>query len=1067
MPNVVRTLARASAFVLLAFAAARSAAGQGVTGAAVEGAVTAAGGGPIEGATVLITSQATGQRYQVATRSNGRFNVENVSVGGQFVIEARAIGFEPARKDGIVLTLGQRFTADFELTPAAVQLQEVTVRAEASPLINSARTGAAQTLVGSQITSLPLQGRTFTDLAITSPQVTPSASATGAFSIAGQNNRYNNIQIDGGVNNDLFGLGSTGAPGGQVNSKPISLEAVQEFQILIAPFDVREGNFSGGLLNAITKSGTNHFEGSTFGYFRNQGITGADPQGNPSTDFKTWQYGATFSGPIVRDKVHFFFATDVQSSSAPFVGQQIGPDPTNGQDSLGIGITQATATRVQQIAQQVYGFDPGDWRQTVLGNPDRNIFGKVTAQLATNSRLELTYNNVHASRDQLTRNATSAVTQDRDGYQLSNSGWTQASNTNTARLKWLGLFGNGLNNELLLGYQRIRDSRDQAFDLPLFKVQGDRAGSYVAAGSDVFTPNNLLNQDIWELTDNLTFEMGSHHRITVGTHNEFFKFFNNFFPRAEGVWTFADTTAFANNTPNRYTVAIPLRPSGPAAGFNVRQVGGYLQDAWSPNERLTVTLGLRADVPFTDSPQQNPKLLASPLNINTAAFPSANVLWSPRLGFNYDLDGRGRTIVRGGVGIFSGRPPYVWLSNAFGNTGLEQATLTCTGAATPPATTDINALPQQCVGSTTGPVQAPPSIVYFEPGFRYPQNLRAALGADHRFPLGIVGTVDFLYTYTLNDLYQLERNAAPGATATAEAGRQLYGGLGGTATTFTASPGRVDPAFASVLDHYGRSGPYSWSITGQLQKTFSKLLDFNASYTYAVAKDYFSFTSSIASSNYQFASLDGPAGARNLRTSYFSVPHKIALSGTVHLPLFTSVSLIYVGRSGQPFNYVVSSDVNADGFAGNDDIYIPRDQSDISLAGTPAAQQTAWTRLDSLITSNSCLQSQRGQIMQRTSCRNPWQNVLNTRVSVNVPFIGGQALEVDWDIFNVLHLLSGDWGIIKSTTTFENATLLRASGYDAVNQRPIYSLAFPQFNLPDQNASRWRMQLGAKWVFSY
>ncbi|MGH7517858.1 MAG: TonB-dependent receptor [Gemmatimonadales bacterium] len=1067
MQSSVFALARLSAPLVFLAALTAPLAAQGVTGGAIQGTVTTAGAAPVENAVVTVTSAASGQRYQATTRANGRYNVENIALGGEFSVEARAIGYEPATRSGVALALGQRLTLDLALAQQAVQLEELTVTAQENPLINAGRTGAAQTISERAIRTLPLQGRNFTDLVATSPQATPSSNSDGAITIAGQNNRYNNIQIDGGVNNDLFGLGATGAPGGQVLSKPISLEAVQEFQVLVAPFDVRQGNFAGGLVNAITKSGTNRFSGSVFSYYRNESLTGDDPLGNPATEFKQWQYGLTFGGPVVRDKVQFFAAVDVQEQDAPWGGQQIGPDPTGGADSLGIGITQITATRVQEIVRDQYGFDPGDWRQPTLGLPDRNLFGKVTAQLGVNSRLELSYNNVDAEREQLTRDALRAATQDRDGYQLSRSGWIQANSTNTARAKWLKVFGGKLNNELLVGYQRIRDKRDQEVNTPLIRVQADRAGAYVAAGSDVFTPNNLLDQDVYEITDNLTLDVGAAHRVTVGTHNEFFTFFNNFFPRSQGVWTFADTTALKNNTPNRYAVALPLREGGPASDFAVQQFGLYAQDAWSPNNRLTLTLGVRADVPFIDSPVQNPALLSSPLAINTSDFPSGNILWSPRLGVNFDLDGRGTTILRGGVGLFSGRPPYVWVSNAFGNTGTEQVQLTCSAPGTVPAfTSDVNNLPTQCVGATTGPTAPPADVNFFDPDFRFPQNLRVAFGVDRRLPWELVGTFDFLYSYAVNDLYIEEVNINTVGASAAEGGRTLYGTLSGSPTAFTATASRVDPAFRQVLRHIGRSGAYTWSASGQLQKQFSGAVDVNAAYTYSRGKDYQSLTSSIAASNFQFAPLVGTIADRELQTSFFRVPHKLTLSGTVRIPvpLRPQFSLIYLGRSGQAFSYQVSSDINADGTSGNDNLYIPRDASDISLAGDAAAQATAFTRLDSLITANACLNEQRGRIMERNSCRNPWINTLNARLAAFIP-LPGQSLEISADLFNMLNLLDGSWGLEKRTSQFETATLLRAAGFDAANNRPIYALSFPRFDEPELNRSRWRLQLGARYSF--
>jgi hypothetical protein len=1067
MPPALFALRRWGATIVLLAVLSLPLAAQGVTGAAIQGSVTTAGGAPVENAVVTVTSEASGQRYQATTRGNGRYNVENIAVGGEFTVEARGIGYEPTTRSDITLSLGQRLNLDLELQQQAVQLQELTITAQENPLINAGRTGAAQTIGERAIRTLPLQGRNFTDLIATSPQATPSSSSDGAITIAGQNNRYNNIQIDGGINTDLFAIGSTGAPGGQVLSKPISLEAVQEFQVLVAPFDVRQGNFAGGLVNAITKSGTNRFSGSVFSYYRNESLTGSDPLGNPATEFKQWQYGLTFGGPILRDRVHFFAAVDVQEQDAPFGGQQIGPDPTNGADSLGIGITQLTATRVQEIVRDQYGFDPGDWRQPTLGQPDRNLFGKITAQLGVNSRLELSYNNVDADREQITRDALRAAAQDRDGYQLTLSGWTQANSTNTARAKWLTVFGGKWNNELLVGYQRIRDKRDQEVNTPLIRVQADRAGAYVAAGSDVFTPGNFLDQDIYEVTDNVTFDVGAAHRLTVGTHNEFFSFFNGFFPRQQGVWTFADTTALKANTPNRYTIALPLREGGPNTDFAVQQLGLYVQDAWSPSDRLTITAGLRADVPFIDAPNQNPALLASPLAINTSDFPSGNILWSPRLGINFDPDGRGTTILRGGVGLFSGRPPYVWISNAFGNTGLEQVQLTCSATGSVPAlTTDINSLPTQCVGSTTGPTAPPADINFFDPDFRFPQNLRFAAGVDRRLPWGMVGTFDFLYSYSVNDLYLEEINVNSLGTSAAEGGRALYGTLSGTPTALTAAASRLDPAFRSVLRHIGRSGSYTWLATAQLQKQFSGAVDVNAAYTYSRGKDYQSFTSSISASNFQFAPINGTIGDRDLTTSFFNVPHKLTLSGTIRLPLplRPQFSLIYLGRSGQPFSYQVSNDVNADGTAGNDNIYVPRDASDISLAGDVAVQAAAFTRLDSLITSNACLSEQRGQVMERNSCRNRWINTLNARLAAFIP-LPGQALEISADLFNALNLLDASWGLEKRTSQFETATLLRAAGFDAVNNRPIYALAFPQFDNPELNRSRWRLQLGARYSF--
>src|SRR5216117_3186094 len=452
--------------------------------------------------------------------------------------------------------------------------------------------------------------------------------------LGGQNNRFNNIQIDGGVNNDLFGLAASGVPGGKANVHPISVEAVREYQVLIAPYDVRQGSFTGGLINAVTKSGTNEFHGSAFGFLQNQNLVGKDTADKKAADFTQSQYGATFSGPLIRDRVHFFAAIDVQHRETPSTAitasaQQIGSDTTGGKDSVGVGIRQATADRVTDILRTVYGLDAGTWRELQIGNPDKNIFGKLTAQLGTNSQLEASYNFVDANQDNLIRNST--ATGFRDGYQLSNSGYNFRTQTNTAKAKWTSTLGGNNSNELLLGYQRIRDKRALPNAVPLIFVGGDRGGTNIAAGAERFSQGNSLDQDIYEITDNFTFSRGAH-LLTVGTHNEFFHFFNVFFPASMGVWSFADTAALRAGTPNRYERAIALRPEGPNADFNVRQFGFYAQDQFTARPGLTITAGLRADIPSMDKPTFNPALDSSVLKINTC-LPERQHLVVATLGF--------------------------------------------------------------------------------------------------------------------------------------------------------------------------------------------------------------------------------------------------------------------------------------------------------------------------------------------------------------------------------------------------------------------------------------------------
>jgi hypothetical protein len=1042
--------------------APRPAAAQGVSSAAMAGRVTDDAGTPVPAAVVSLSSASTGVHYTTRSADDGRYVFENVQVGGPYTIDVRALGFEPARVTGLALTLGQRFTQNFTLKRTAVELAAVSVVGESDPLRTTARTGAATFISDSTLRNLPTTSRNFTDFISTVPQVSAGIGG-GEPSIDGQNNRFNNIQIDGGVNNDLFGLAGSGTPGGQANAHPISIEAVKEYQVLIAPFDVRQGNFTGGLVNAVTKSGTNEFHGSAFGYVQSQSFVGGGPAQTPIGDFRQDQYGLSLGGPIVRDRVHFFVATDLQSRAAPFSGLTIGPNSAGGLDSVGIGIRQVTADSVRHVVTRLFGFDPGTWSAPTQNNPDHNVFGKITAQLATNSALELSQNVVWASSDNLIHNPSQSqfAGSYRDGYQLSNSGYLFTSKTYTSRAKWSALLGTRFANELLLGAQFVRDHRELPNTVPLFLVGGDRAGTWISAGSDKFSQANVLDQNIFEVTDNLTFPSGSH-LVTIGTHNEFFHFHNVFFPGSLGIWAFANVDSLVAQHPFYFERALPgpLRPDGPVADFDVRQLGGYIEDRWSADPRLTITVGLRVDLPLLDAPVRNPAL-DSIMGINTASFPKANPLWSPRLGFNFDPRGDQSTIVRGGVGLFAGRPPYVWVSNAYSNTGLEQATLVCqTGTldSVPGFTANPNSQPTQCRGGA-GATPPIPTINYFDASFKFPEDLKVALGVDQRLPWEIVGTVDFIYTKSVNQFYISDRNLRGVVGAeTGEGGRPTYGSL--NPVTGRLVPAKLTASFSNILEHSNKSSDRAFSITAQFQKHFGDNLQFDAGYSYSHTEDLISLTSSIAFSNYRFAPLDGTLDNRNLRTSLFDVPHKVAISGTVGLPYNVKLSVIYNGFSGSPYSYVVNGDINGDGVSGNDMVYVPRNQSDITLAN-PAD----WAALDGFINGEDCLSQNRGRLLPRNSCRNPWVGFFNTRVLVPVRTFGGQHVELSWDVIDLPNLLNRNWGVPRQTSGFETTNLLRLTGFDQANNRGIYALALPTRDRIQDPTARWRMQLALRYAF--
>lgn len=1064
-----RTVRFGATIGVLLLGGAGGLAAQGVTSAAVQGRITSETRGTVENAIVALTNTSNGTRQQTTTNSAGRYNFENTTPGGPYTIQVRGIGFEPASKTGIMLTLGQRYTQDFELKAQVVTLEELTVVAATNPLINSGRTGAAQIVTDTAIQRLPLLGRNFTDLLRTSPHV---LSGSG---VGGQNSKFNTILIDGGANNDVFGVSAT--PGSSAGAKLISLEALQEFQILVAPFDIRQGSFSGGLVNGITKSGSNTFHGSLFAYAQRPEMVGSDTGRNRLTKLQAFdikQYGGTFGGPIIRDKLHFFGAADIQSSQTAFFGNEATEAPT--------GIPVALAERVQQILIDNYGFDPGGVQAPgSLNTPNKNIFGKLTWQAGGSTQLETSYSYLYGADDRFSR--LLSTREDRDGWQLSNSGFKIANTTHTARAKLTTLIGGG-NLEVLLGYVRIRDARALPNKVPQILVFASSLNR-LAAGGEKFSHGNELDQDVYEATANLTFSVGGNHQVTVGTHNEFFNFRNLFAQNRYGTWNFASADSLEQGLARYYEVLLEAREGGFTADFGVKQIGAYVQDAWSPTSNLTLTGGVRFDVPFfNQTPFQNTSpALTDTLGINTGDFPTGNVMWSPRLGFNWDVLNSGNTIVRGGAGLFSGRPPYVWMSNAFTGTGLEQLTLICSrlagaiGPATPPAfTVDVDNLPRACAGSTE---PAPPAanVAYFDKNFKFQQALKFAFGVDQRLPAGMVFTFDFLHTRNKNQMYQTDDNVKLGGI-NAE-GRQLYGAPAALTNATTLNRLTKTTGVRQVVHHSNTSGDKSTLLTFQMQKSFADDLSFSAAYTWAKSEDLMSLTSSIALSNLANTPVDGTLEDRNLRLSAFDVPHKITLSGTANLPFGFQASAVYTARAGTPFAYVGAKDLNGDGNANNDLFYVPRDQNDISFAGTNAAAD--WDRLNAFIVGQKCLREQRGKIMDRTSCRNPWQKFLDLRLAKVIPTLSGQNLQITADIFNALNLLDKDWGINRETANFQQVNLLDLPNSGAYNTNGTATPADDRWNytfptvagapvLPAVkravvNSSRWRIQLGGKYVF--
>lgn len=1021
---------------------------QGITTAAVQGRVLRNDGGPIPGATVELTHTTNGAHWRTVTRADGQFRFESIAVG-PYRVDVRALGFAPQTRSDVVLTLGQRVVLDFTLRGAAVDLTPVTISARNAPVLDRARTGPAEVISRETIERLPNLGRTFFNVTLLSPQValSPQTAAvpTSGIAIGGQNRVYNSFQIDGGVQHDLY---RGQQPGRQSLPRPISLEAIEEIQVLAAPYDVRHGGFTGGLVNAVTRSGGNEVHGSLFGYLADAVIARQGGIGGRVEDFTSWQFGGTVGGPIVRDRAHFFVSVDLQERGVPDPGPLI-TDTVGGADTARIGISYASAVRFVNILDTLYGMDAGSFGPVAARAPAQDLFAKLTLQAATNSRLEWSFHHARGDRQDFLVRSFGV-------YTLSSFAQQEPTAISASRLNWSTLFGDRWSNEMIASYLRLTDECRPRGRYPEVRVQVNNLPRFLQAGTAGNCSGAALRQDVLELRNEATLGF-SDHAISVGVHGEVLRFRDDLLQNEQGLWVFRNVDSLERRRAVQYQRTFPGPGWKGAIDFGALQFAAYVQDRWSPTRKLTLTAGVRVDVPVLDDPVTTNGALQDSLGIDTGRLPTGNVLWSPRLAVNYDFTGAGHTFVRGGIGFFSGRPPYRWISNAYRDDGTQELFLECRGDQVPAF--DPIDQPSGCV--SRGPQ---PRMSAIDANTRSPQNLKVSVGADHRVREGLVATVDLMYTRATRQLYLTDANLrTPTDVSTGEADRPLYGTI--NAATGVATPTLRSTAFDRVIVVSNRSGDNALSFTAQLrtQGGGRRRVEGSALYSHTRSRDRMWLAHFPARALLEGTVLDGTLENRRLATSWFDVPHRVQVVATTRLPYRASLTLMYAGSTGRPFTYTVSGDPNADGMGvglRQDPAYVPRDSADITLTN-PAD----WGRLNAFIDQVPCLREQRGRLVARNSCRNPWFGTLNARLTKQLPMRRGQWLEVSADIYNVLNLVNARWGHSRYHGLTFATDLVSLQGYDAAAGRGRYQALSPPRNQINNLASRWQSEISARYVF--
>ncbi|MEI7812756.1 MAG: hypothetical protein WCJ01_10070 [Ignavibacteria bacterium] len=867
--------------------------------------------------------------------------------------------------------------------------------------------------------------------------------------------------MDGTQYNDLFGLGASGTPGGTAGTSPVSLDVIQEFQVVVAPYDVRMSGFTGGGINAITRSGTNDYSGSAYYYGRSESFVGVSPTAARTklNAFSESLTGFRIGGPVSKDRLFFFASGELARRTEPVTNTTL--------ESV-TGIREA-ADQIKSILISKYGYDPGSYDSFDALRPSAKIFLRFDYNLSDAHKLTARFNYVDANQDNTGRFSNQLGFSDRV-YKLNNKTFAPV-------VQLTSTFGNTMSNELILGFTSIRDHRIPASTaFPSVRINFD-ANNNIRAGGDEFSQANQLDQDIFEFTNNFSMYMGEH-IFTFGTHNEFFRFSNLYIANQTGYYEFATPADFLAGKISLYNYSYAYNGDNAlAAKFNAVQLGGYVQDEWTASSTLKATIGLRIDVPvFPDKPSYNAKIdsMFSPLGLGTNKVPSGMLLFSPRIGLNWNVNGDRSLQIRGGAGLFTGRIPYVWISNQYGNTGVEFGRVS---ASNPTFQLEADPNNQPRPGKTTvlSPVKTT-EVDLTDADFKMPQILRFNAAIDHALLYGLTGTLEAIYSRSINDITYQDLNLVPAASQV----NPRYTGVRILMTKRDATN------FTNIVLMKNTDRGYTYNLTAQVQGTLPFGLFTNLAYTYTRSKDLNSVVASQAYSQYRYNPVQTNPNEPTLATSNFEIRGRLMFAVSYSFKYFTNfsttVAMFYNGQSGRPYSYTYNGNINGDGASTNDLLYIP-------VAGEVQAMKMGTTKTTSsktyfvadpamnanfedFINADSYLSSHRGQIMERNALREPFVHMLDMKLTQEVPVIAGHRVEVSLDILNVLNLLSRNWGWVN-TVSSQNASILtytKTTGdavdvFKFIKAKDVNGNPKNDFYAPDDIASRFQMQLGVRYSF--
>ena len=1030
-------------FAFMALVAAMTATAQSTT-ASLSGFVMDNEGKPLAGAVVVATHTPTETIYGAVTDINGAYRLQGLRVGAPYTVEFSFVGYNTQKYDNIALALGENQQINTTLN-STLNIDVVVVKAKG---FTDNRTGSGEVFHRDLIERTPTVSRSIDDITRLAPQA--MVSKDGGISIAGTNSRYNSFQIDGTASNDMYGLTSTGTNGGLAGANPIPLDAISDIQVVTAPFDVRQGGFSGGGINAITKSGTNTFSGTAYAYYNDHNFYGRSPlNGERLAEQRTQIYGVSLGGAIVKNKLFFFLNGEFDLDSSPssyFVGDS------------GCNISEADAKSIADRFYALTGYNGGGYGKQILKKRTGSLIARLDWNINSRNNLSLRYNFLDARKDEFVSSATL--------LRFNGEGYTSIADTHSVVAELNSRISEKMFNEFRVGYTRVHDGRDAMSGelYPYVEIQKMRDGenTSVYVGTDPFAIMNDLVQNTITLTDNFSYYANSH-TITFGTHNEIFNSSCLYMANALGAYTYATLDDFLNDNARKYVRNYPI--GNPATNITSAQFGAYIQDEWSASPRFSMTYGLRADIPvvFGNPPANeafNSSEIAQKYGIKTNQVPKPSVLISPRIGFRWRIANgiESSTLLRGGAGIFSGRIPFVWISNCFSNTGVTQRgyTLDSTKGQNVPK---FGEEPSGTVGASSNPM-----INVVATDFSYPQIMRATLALEQEYK-GWHFTLEGIFSKSINDLL-ITNLTAQNKGAKFYAVNSVLANEQNTTTLYDTS---LAKEYSSIYLLSNTSKGYGYSVSASVAKSFRFGLDLYASYTFAHSYSVMDGVSAQALNTWS-RNYSADSNAPELSYSLFDVPHKVTASlaySKRYGKLFgTTVSLLYQGYSGMRYSLTYAGvDANNDSSYGNTTIYIPTESELAAMEFENEAQRTAF---GDYIEATPALRRSRGKFLARNAMQTPFEHHLDLHIAQDFYFSAesSRKVQISLDVINLGSLISKDWGASYYTSKYKVSPVevygftTDASG----NRTPKYRFVGGSVSRNDL-LSRWRMQLGVRVVF--